>query len=934
MLGAVLAVSSAGWLVVAHLRASTDRGVILAVVGTVGLVLAGTGLARAARAPVDPDVETLRAIASAVEDQVLRLNKKDGFEDDRFFPLSTRRGLNYTGRKISLSRPPLPRVRNQLVGLIGESGAGKTLSLRHMTLQVCQDVRRKRHPDLIALYIDLAAFSHSSDTIIADDIYSYIQDAIATGNTTLSSHFTRYVREPRDRPTWTIFFDSFDVLLQSVNPDRRDEAARQYLDTIRQFLSSTGPNFQGIVACRNPRWVESLGGSVLTLVPLSRYQIAAFSQRAGLDAILKHQLLQNLRRNPGLEQTVRNPMLLGFLCDRLRQTRGSEFPSTLDEIVSTAVAMRLESGQNSSVIDERLRAAEQIAYYLISEVGLNRTPNYDDAITSLRLYDGVPHPAATVQDLVEVGIVRYDGPQIFTFSHSCYQEHFTVSWLLRSWKNYDLRRVALEPQWRSAAITALQSGEAELGSALVTIFAEALADEVEVDPGVVKTVAPLTAIDPTEPLPPMPSVSFTWPRTALRILQIITTGLRHEPKMLPSQMRSNVDRLVVSAFAAGLLLDQQQAIEVSAMSTAKVALWAAKRALASPSRWLQRAATRQLVVAPHLFALLEPETRIISISIAVSDPVVFDQAFDKSNETATLSGTLAGVLRDLVRVGKVTAWVLAIYSLKGLIIDFTSIPEWHRHGLPAGVVFWPLLITIATLYLGCWTGRRRGPEFLSSSVAAALIFIAVIAAIGGIIELIAAVILTVTHASPSAISDGIAAYALTWPISMVARILEAPSPMPRDWAFPQFPAAKMGIAQLSFRCREYLQRKRGASKRRFGNVPPELILERLDGARTTAETEQVLRNIAAGPLGPKAASVNELRDLARALEWVNRMVPAGTTTSIPPGVWDLGPDFSSPKFGDWLRRFDKRHPGRLSWLARSHREEIAQALDRADSQNQ
>lgn len=935
VLGALLAVSSSGWIAIAHLWTSTGRGVVLAATGVAGLALAMTGLVRAARAPVDPDVETLRAIASAVESQVHRLNEKDSFDENHFISISIRRSPNYSGRKISLSRS-LPRVRSQLIGLIGESGAGKTISLRHLTLQICRDVKRRRHPELIALYVDLAAFNDPPDTITADQIYSYVKDVIATGNTTLSDHFARHVREPRDRPEWIILFDSFDVLLQSVTSDRRDEAARRYLDAIRQFLSSTGPNFRGIIACRESRFVESLGGSVVIAAPLSWHQIAAFSRRIGLDPVVRHQLLQQLHHNLDLTQTIRNPMLLKFLCDRLRLSPGSEFPSTQDEIVRAATVARVEGGIESSVTSEVLRVAEQIAYYLSAEVGPNGTYSCDDIMGALRSSPETgANPEAAVQEIIRAGIVRSDRPQILVFAHSCYHEYFAACWIIRSWKSHDLRRLAVNPLWRAALITALQSGQADLQDALIRVFAGVLADEAEMDPSVLKTVEQFTAIDPTEPLPPMPSVSFIWPRTALRILKILASGLRHEPEMLPPGIKNNADRLIVSAFAAGVLLDQQQAVEISAMSTTEVCLWAVQRALASRSGLLQRAAARQLVGIPRVFTRLNHKARVTAIASAAIDPVISDQAFGKPEDGAPFGGTLVGLLRYLITVGQVTAWVLAAYAIKGLIGDLIGIPEWHPNEVPPGLAFWPLLIMVAVLFLACWTGRRRGPVSLSFLAAAVLACIAGVAALVGIIKLIAAIFfITVGGPFQSVVAEGLAAYVLTWPTSMVARIFQAPSPVPRDWAFPQGAAIRLGISGISSGYRDYLRRRSsGASKSTWRNGPPELLLEWLGEARSTTETEKILRSLTNSQISLNRASVNILRDLARALEWVSRMVPVRTTTVIPPGIWDLGPRFSSPNFDDWLRQFDKRHPGRLSWLALNHREEIARALGRADSQN-
>ena len=936
-LGAVLALSSAGWLAAAHLSASTGRGSVLIAAVAVGLILTGAGLVRAVRAPVDPGIEALRAIAAAVETHVIRLEEADSFDDGRFIPLRISRGPARTGRQLPLNRS-LSRVKAQLIGLVGDSGTGKTVSLRHMARHACHDVKRRRNPSLIALYVDLAAFNDSPETVTADRIYSYIQDVIAVGNTTLSSHFTRYVREPRDRPEWFILFDSFDALLQPVELDRRDVAARQYLEAIRQFLSSTGPSFRGVVACRESRLVESLGGAVLTLAPLSQQQIGTFSQQAGLNPALKRQLLQRVRWDPALAPVARSPLLLSFLCDHLRETRGSEFPSTPYEIVRTAVAARLDSAQISSAVEDTVRVAERIAYYMTADAEPNHVPSYDDLIAVLQGdSETMLHPETGIQDLIRVGIARAARPQTFAFSFRSFQEHFAVRRLLRSWRNHDLRCVAMEPRWRSAAIAALQVGPEDLRDALVIAFAEVLAGEAEMDPSVVKTVASLTAIDVGEPLPLTPSASFTWPRTALRVLQILAIGLRREPGVLPSELRNNADRLIVSAFAAGLLLDQQQAIEISATATTEVALWAAERALASPSERLQHAAAQQVAAAPPVFALLRPQQRITATYTATRDPAIIHQAFNKLDGKTSPTWSLTGSLRDLVITGQVTAWILAIYSLKGLIGDLSSIPEWHRHGVPSGIVFWPILIIVAGLFLGIWAARRRGSEVqgdLAFYVSVSLVVIAVLTAVLGIIYFIAAIVFLVVGPFLSAVTAGIAAYAMTWPVAMAARIMVGPLRTPWDWALPQVPAIHMAFTFLARQYTDYFRQNRSAASKRVQSADiGEAILRWLDEASTPKATQQVLRRLADAAPGVNAPATNVLRDLARALEWVHRMVPAGTSTAIPPGIWDVGPKFSSPQFRDWLRQFDKRHPGRLSWLAAKHREEIAQALERADLPN-
>jgi hypothetical protein len=66
-----------------------------------------------------------------------------------------------------------------------------------------------------------------------------------------------------------------------------------------------------------------------------------------------------------------------------------------------------------------------------------------------------------------------------------------------------------------------------------------------------------------------------------------------------------------------------------------------------------------------------------------------------------------------------------------------------------------------------------------------------------------------------------------------------------------------------------------------------------------------------------------LVDLARALQHVQRLVPARTKTRIPAALWDLDQRLTLPETRRWLEDFDSAHPGRLSWLAANHGDSFA-----------
>ena len=108
------------------------------------------------------------------------------------------------------------------------------------------------------------------------------------------------------------------------------------------------------------------------------------------------------------------------------------------------------------------------------------------------------------------------------------------------------------------------------------------------------------------------------------------------------------------------------------------------------------------------------------------------------------------------------------------------------------------------------------------------------------------------------------------------------------------------------------------------------VLDSLYQASTEAAAERLLKLLSEAAPGAFRNSASSLADLARAVDHVARMVPTGVRTSIPPAVWDVGPAFTLADFRAWLGKFDKRYPGRLSWLAAKHQGLIAKALDRAE----
>jgi hypothetical protein len=930
MLGAVLALSSCGWLLEAQVAPASARGVGLITVGVIGASLVVVGVLRALRAPIDPGVQALRAIAGAVERYIGRLDQTDGFSSAHFVPLSV------TGNRRQKRLTPSALWRQaQSTVIIGHSGAGKTVSLRRTALEACKDVQRRRHPKRIALYIDLAAFPDSGESISVDQMYSYIQQTVTSGDVSLAANLARYLRGPSDDREWLILFDSFgpfDDLTKPWEPTATDKA-RRYLDAIQELLSTAGPHVRAVIATRQWESLEYFSGSALTISPLSTRQIRRISKQAGLDSADRRRLVSRVACDPALDPIARSPLLFGLLCDHLRNAATEIIPDTAFDVISAALDTRIHKLLQDDSLEDVTQAAERIAHILVERRDSDRLRGDDPPILSQEgISEADPHLGSAINSLERAGIVRSVKRSVLTFAHSCFLDHFLSSWLLRTWERCDTRTVITDLRWREAAITALSRGSSELRHMLVTTASEVLAEETAKASGVISDVTAIVMLNNGEPLP-TPTVFFLWPRMVFHVLQILTNGLGDRSEEYTSDIRTNTDRFVVSAFVAGMLLDQKRAIEVLNAATPDVALWAIERSTASSSALLHNAAVRQLVSAPHLYAQLRRAASIRSIVKAAQDATVVNWAVWHPQRLAPTSSTLTGRLRDLIRAGQLTAFLLLIFSLDRLINQIAHINEWPKYGIPPNPFFWAGLIILSTLAISTWYPRRRGPETLGNAVSVIFSYVVGIAAIGGVIGLITAAVLLVTLRIPGAIIALFVAYITTWPAAMAALIAINAPPVSWEWWLPQLPLIRTGVGVSP---RYYVQVLLGQSTKVDTSMTPEsttgaMVLQWLQEASTQRDTEQVLRRLSSAPPATNAPMVSVLEDLARALEHVARLVPTATISHIPPGIWEVGPTYAEPGFTEWLRRFDQRYPGRLCWLAANHREEIAAALERAES---
>jgi hypothetical protein len=301
---------------------------------------------------------------------------------------------------------------------------------------------------------------------------------------------------------------------------------------------------------------------------------------------------------------------------------------------------------------------------------------------------------------------------LFAFAHSVFQDHFAAGWLLREQNKPEPRDVLTDYRWQEALITALHLAPEDERHRILTAAEDVLREEIAQTPGLVSEVRCVVAANPQIRLP-VAATNFTWPTTALRVLQILAKGLRYHADPFLVSLRDQADQFVVSAFAAGTAADQRPALDVLFCTSDDVALWATEYALASGRQPFRCSASHSLISKSSTFAKLTLRARCELLYYVKDDMALIDRAL-ASRETLLSSGpTFPGMLRQLVRAGQIFSVGLCLVSLY-LIARELNTP---RPGV-GNVELYVFYILVAIAYLLTWmTSRRRLPNGLAMLVA-------------------------------------------------------------------------------------------------------------------------------------------------------------------------------------------------------------------------
>ncbi|MDQ4033776.1 MAG: NACHT domain-containing protein [Actinomycetota bacterium] len=1003
--GVLTTCGALGWWASQGLSATHGVGLVLVSVAATGVFLACAGAVVAMRTPVS-DLPQLRAIADAVEEHIHQLDANDSFDRNRYVAMSVQPRAGARVRRVGVTRLlRWPTVR--LTVICGGRGSGKSASLRQIALDVCEQVKRRRRPQQMVVYVDLRALAAAAtDTLTVEMIREHLRASVRAHDGAAAEFLEQHLERARGL-RWLFIFDSIDELgvaeRQPASGDSdcepRRSAAEKCLHLIEQ-LTRNRRDFRAVVAMRENPATRAFTGSVLTMADLSVRQQRALLRPFSITSTTHRSLFDRLAHDAAVKDLAVNPLLLSMLGAHLRANRAIELKRTRYEIFEGIIGSRLQTALDPKGVmseSEVRRAAERIAYRMFAErIGVATSATQTPGVSAMDTM--VP----TVKDAALQALVRarlgWQDRSGFQFCHQAVQVHFAATYLLSEETRAEARELITSEAWSDVLISALQAGPTKFRDVITAAATDVLLAEVAALRDLVPDVQTYLGRDEQPPILPG---SFYWPPVTLHALEVLRNGLRFEPALsperLPVAMVEATDQLILTAVVAGGLAAKKDAVDQLPVASPEVGVWVAKRALDWTNDELAGRVIQQLAVMPGVFRELGVGAQCFAVAGALANKLV-GPVLSRRSVTDEDAGTLPGVLYNVIRVGQAFAPALGLW----MIIQFAAAYPTFSFWLVFTVVL--ALVAAAVFLYDSGVPAVRGLTNIGYLGGGVLVIFAAVAALLGVFSALDSVIALLTLDVGEAANEALFAYLSLWPLAMTVYVV-VDSPTTRinrfqEWLLPHVRLARMIVAWLQEK--DWLQEKEvraairgavvwrqiavvvflslllvialidlpGVNRETEETVGGILVLvalfflfgfdrklagtlrqlnwwkvkrlpnEAVDNvellrllvewsSRSRNDTSRLLEVFANAEPGSLRNAVPALTDLDNALEFVRQMVPADTTTQIPGALWALGPHFTLPDFRAWLIKYDERYPGRLTWLASSRRDLLAQVLHRA-----
>ena len=477
--------------------------------------------------------------------------------------------------------------------VIGDPGSGKTVSLRHLFLQMAKMCISSKNKDaVVPIYLNLKHLDVEPDEVDAGRIHDWVIEQLrADQDRTIHEFLDRNFEEMLKNGAFFFLFDSFDEIPAVMDAQEEQKIVHQYAEALDRFLHSQH-QCRGLVSSRPYRAPKIFMGQRMTIRPLSNKRIkkAFYKYMVQEERALADQLWQELVQNrDDMLYIAQNPFYLGLLARYAKENQ--KLPDRHYDLFEHFVKTRAHTDE------ERLRhlgltPSELVERASILAFAMTQTPHIGlevdvdhvrEVTISFNETSGwdpnMVEPLLTALAYSKLGRISQEepgNPGDFSFVHRRFHEYFCARYLKQNPNIAPFENFAADDRWREILVLLCEVLPVEHLTMIFDTARSALKLGINADSGSIEH------------------------RKAIEAIRFLRDGFRSRIEDLPIDIRVMCSKFIQRQLESGHLLDQKRAIEGVSIADDKSASAILESALTSDSAWLRETAIRSCRILRHI----------------------------------------------------------------------------------------------------------------------------------------------------------------------------------------------------------------------------------------------------------------------------------------------------------------------------------------------
>ncbi|PIA78407.1 hypothetical protein BFR04_02395 [Gaetbulibacter sp. 4G1] len=339
--------------------------------------------------------------------------------------------------------------------VIGDPGSGKSVSLRHLTRILYQDVLKRGNQAMVPLYINLKKWDGAeevTDKEISEFAKRYIiKQAGRDGKKFIKKYFERI----RESGGFFFLFDSFDELPMVLDTDDRSNEIKKISKAFDVFLGDLH-YCRGVLSSRPFRQPTAFNGLKIKIRPFKEKQIIKAMKNWLLGENIDHlKVIRNIfKERPHLAPALRNPFMSELVAIYVVDN-GDKLPDTFFDLFNHYLDKRLN--EDIDFINELSLTKEEVlnaAIFISKSIFENKNVGLEISMDLLEHLNEISELDKKLKVLNYSRLIRWGGSNKdrFSFVHRRFAEFFAVQALLLDSNLINKNAIPSDSRWRDTLV--------------------------------------------------------------------------------------------------------------------------------------------------------------------------------------------------------------------------------------------------------------------------------------------------------------------------------------------------------------------------------------------------------------------------------------------------------------------------------------------------